>query len=661
MSASNPPLAGHTAEAPRLAWAIFAASLLLAATDAVGIAIGVPIPSSGVGLRVAHHVYDAAEVLGVGAVAALLVGLYERYVRLPSLAAFGLAAAGAVALLHDTVGDHLRRGVEISFGGHFATAGYIGYLLGLGLATPWAYAMAVRASRHPTRRLAVVGVAAAALFADQAFLRDDYQGMHAVIACGAAILGGAAVASSVRRWWADPARSTRGRALLGALALVGATGLVLPPPNAVRFELFRLPCATAPWLLARALWSPPALHAPVQAAANPWSRDRSGDHAVPPTQPRLLPDDVVVALITVDAVRADAVSDPANAALFPTLTELARVGVVFTEARAAGSQTAVSLSALFSGRPFSEQLWTEHGSANTRYLYPAEDPSTRFPELLTAHGVTTAAFEGLSFLAGDYGVVRGFHEEAMVVRGARHATSVELVDRMVGRIRHLKAGPAFLYTHLMDPHAPYDRGRTDGTERERYLSEIAVADAQIARVWHALEARFPRRWVLFVSADHGEAFGEHGIYEHGKSLYEELLRVPMIVASPLLTARRIDQRVSLVDLGPTILDAFGMETPATFLGQSLAPLLAGADVVLTRPLFAEGRLRRELVSADGLVTIEDERRKVVEVYDLTTDPGETRNLFDAEPARADGALATLRAFFAAHTRTQGGYVPPFTP
>ena len=78
-------------------------------------------------------------------------------------------------------------------------------------------------------------------------------------------------------------------------------------------------------------------------------------------------------------------------------------------------------------------------------------------------------------------------------------------------------------------------------------------------------------------------------------------------------------------------------------------------------MLAEGRLRRALTQADGLKVIDDTRRKVVEVYDLAADPGETRNLFDIEPARADPALATLRAFFAVHTRTGGGYETPYRP
>ncbi|MGH7297209.1 MAG: sulfatase, partial [Polyangiaceae bacterium] len=404
----------------------------------------------------------------------------------------------------------------------------------------------------------------------------------------------------------------------------------------------------------------PRLHAPVQLPHSPWFGDRSGQPPVPATTPRVLPEDAAVVLVTIDAVRADVLSDPANAALLPTLTALATTGVVFTQARSAGSQTALSLSALFSGRPFSSQSWTEHGHGWSRFPYPAEDSSERFPAILSAHGVTTSDFQGVAFLAGDYGVVRGFRDETVIADGAHFAKASDLVDRMMIRLRRAR-GPAFLYAHLMEPHAPHDSGRADGTERERYLSEIAVADAQIARIRRQLEARFPGRWALFVSADHGEAFGEHGTYQHGKSLYEELVHVPLLAASPAFTARHIDQRVSLVDLGPTILDLFDLPTPPSFLGESLVPLLTGHDVTLTRPLFAEGRLRRELTSREGLVTIEDLRRKVVEVYDLESDPGETRNLFDAEPARGDVGLATLRAFFGGHERKQDGYAPAFTP
>jgi arylsulfatase A-like enzyme len=164
-----------------------------------------------------------------------------------------------------------------------------------------------------------------------------------------------------------------------------------------------------------------------------------------------------------------------------------------------------------------------------------------------------------------------------------------------------------------------------------------------------------------VAADHGEAFGEHGTIYHTKTLYEELLRVPLIVRGPGIAARRIDRHVTLMDLGPTLLDVFGVDTPPGFMGQSLVPLLQGRDAPLDRPVLAEGRLRRALYFGDHLKVIEDERRKLVEVYDLLADPGEMRNLFDADSQRVLPGLAALRAFFEAHAYAKPGYSPPYKP
>jgi arylsulfatase A-like enzyme len=164
-----------------------------------------------------------------------------------------------------------------------------------------------------------------------------------------------------------------------------------------------------------------------------------------------------------------------------------------------------------------------------------------------------------------------------------------------------------------------------------------------------------------VSADHGEAFGEHATFQHTKTLYDELVRVPLLVRGPGVAPRAIDTRVGLVDLGPTILDLFGVETPASFEGQSLVPLLKGGAPALDRPLVAEGRLRRAMYLPDGLKVIEDDRRKTVEVYDLGRDPGELDNLFDRDPGRSDAAVATLRAFFTAHRSTRAGYRPVYKP
>ena len=644
----------------RLAAALLGGAALLALTDAGGIAITLPRPAAGAGLRVAHYLFDAAETLGIGALAGAAAGAFVRFVRVPGWAHVGIAIAVTASLLEVAIGENLTRVSSLVLNGRFETALFIGFRILLAVAVPGAYLLARWATKLRFLRLLPLPLALAAMAGNYLPQPDEYRGIHGVVAWGAAMVGGAAIAPFLAQWGGALWRRERGRAALAALALFAACGALVPPPNAVRFELFRLPCAVAPWVLATALWRAPRLHSPTPPPDSPWFRDRAGLPPSPPS-PRLLPEDAVVVLITIDGLRADAVEGPANDALFPTLTRLEHEGVRFTHASAAASQTPLSLAAIFSGRTFSELLWTDHGQGNTRFLYPADDTSARFPELLSAHGVPTANFASLVFLTNEFGVVRGFEEQTVTVSGIYRATAKDLIDSLIERLETADPGPLFLYTHLMEPHAPYDFGPKQGTERERYLFAAGVADAEIRRVLAVLDARFGNRWALFVSADHGEAFGEHATFGHAKTLYEELLHVPLLVRGPMFPPRTIATPVGLVDLGPTILDLFGLPTPATFLGQSLVPILAGGSTTLTRPLIAEGRLRRSLTMPDGLKVIEDLRRKLVEVYDLPTDPGETRNLFDEQPARADAALSALRAFFAVHTRGGENYVPPYKP
>ncbi len=645
----------------RVAAALIAAASLLTVVDAAAIAITLPLPAAGVGLRLAHHVFDAAETLGLGAVAALLAGAFVRFVHPPRWAAFAAAVVVSVALVYATIAEGLGRLASLTLEGEHESALFVVYLGLLGVAIPFAYLVGAWLSRRPILRFLPVVVTLVGLSANYVPFPDDFAGNHGVVAWGASLLGGAALAPLVERAGLALLRSLRGRVALGALALFALLGVVVPPPNSVRYELFRQCCAVAPWVLATTLWRTPRLHAPVTLPPSPWTQDRSAEPPVPPSVPHLLPRDAVVVLITIDAVRADVINDATNDALLPTFTALKHDGVVFTHASAPASQTALSLTTLFSGRYFSELSWIDHGVGRTRYTYPSNDDSIRFPQLLGQAGVTTANFAGLIFLANEYGVARGFAEEKVTVTGWRHARAHELIDPLVERLRHQGRGPLFLYTHLMEPHEPYDRGRQDGTPYERYVSEVAVADAQLGRVVRFLEQRFRNRWAIFVSADHGEAFGEHHTWQHGKTLYEELVHVPLIAVSPYFKPRTIDERVSLIDLGPTILDLFSVDTPPAFAGESLAPLLGGGSKVFTRPIIAEGRLRQALTQPDGLKVIEDHRRKLIEVYDLNSDPGEIHNLWDVDPARGDPALAALRAFFAVHTRTEGGYRVPYKP
>jgi len=644
-----------------LASGVFAGFALLAAVNGVAISVGVPLSSGGIPLRLAHHVFDAAETLGVGGLLAIVVGAFVRYVPLPRWALVAVALVASAGLVNRILGDYLAIEAARALDGRFATGIFVAFLTLMAVGLVAAPFLASFCSRWPVLRFFPAVIAVSAMGVNQVVLRDDYMDLHGYAALATALLGGMALGPGIEGARRALVASRRGRVALLGLGLFALFGVAIPPSNAARLELFRQPSALAPWVLAMTVWPAPRLHAPVASnalPASPWFFDRSGASAVPATSPPLLPSDAVVVLVTIDAVRADIVADPANDARFPTFAKLKREGVVFTHASAPGTQTAVSLGTVFSGLYSSEQRWKNHGSGWLLHSYPAEDPSPRFPQILSDHRVTTANVASLAFLQNDFGVARGFREETVLEHGPHAASGFRIVRALLDRLDKAGPGPLFLCAHFVDAHSPYGR-RGKGTDYERYLASVSSEDALLGRVLRALEDHFGQRWALFVSADHGEAFGDHQTYEHGKTLYEELVHVPLLARSPVFPPHEVSQRVGLVDLGPTILDLFQIASPATFEGQSLVPLLAGGNLTLTRPLLAESRLRRALTQPDGLKVIEDPRRKVVEVYDLASDPGETRNLFDVAKGRSDAALTELRAFFAVHAFRDENYEPPY--
>jgi arylsulfatase A-like enzyme len=247
--------------------------------------------------------------------------------------------------------------------------------------------------------------------------------------------------------------------------------------------------------------------------------------------------------------------------------------------------------------------------------------------------------------------------------------------------------PSFLYLHYREPHAPYDAGqpfdtlfgaaapiaRADldawvaavnagthgptGDELRRlellYDGNLALVDHEVGWVRRQLEAT--GLWdslVVILTADHGEALGEHGSVGHGPSLYEETLRVPLILRFPpalALSGRRVPALVDLLDVAPTIADVFGLlgrGVSASFQGQSLLPVVLGAPgrrEVLARsdgstPAYA-------LIDEDGKLVL-DTSLGAVAMYDLRADPAESRDLAASQPARASAYRERLRRLLA---------------
>ena len=219
-----------------------------------------------------------------------------------------------------------------------------------------------------------------------------------------------------------------------------------------------------------------------------------------------------------------------------------------------------------------------------------------------------------------------------------------------------------LWTHLFDPHSTYmDHPEFPVAKgwkfmKERYDAEVAFTDQHIGQLLKALEAAgLADKTAVVVFSDHGEAFGEHKLggeplYFHGEALYNEVLRVPLIVHVPGVPPRVVDERAQLIDVAPTVLALAGVTRPPTFHGRSLLGQLLGKDdgqarpgsevppaVAEMLPCTAWPKNERALIATlDGVeyALYAKYTDNLTEVYNLRDDPTQQKNLALAEPDKA---------------------------
>ncbi len=246
----------------------------------------------------------------------------------------------------------------------------------------------------------------------------------------------------------------------------------------------------------------------------------------------------------------------------------------------------------------------------------------------------------------------------------------------------------FLWLHYMEPHAAYRPSQAFGglpaavdAGRETFLrewqpsnktipavlrpddvsallalydGELLDVDGWVGGIWDEIERQgLADRTLLVLTADHGDEFGEHGDYGHGHSVYQELNRVPLIVVGPPVTepGRLVAEPVALLDIMPTLLDVAGAPLPEPMRGQSLLPVLGGAEPA-ARAVYSESPARRSSYDDKALrrgdhKLVYDLKLDRAELYDLRADPGETRDLSAVEAARAAAMRDELRAWTAA--------------
>lgn len=354
--------------------------------------------------------------------------------------------------------------------------------------------------------------------------------------------------------------------------------------------------------------------------------------------PEAKPDAPNVLLVVIDALRADHVGAYGyQRSTTPAIDQLAAGGVVFEAATSTSSYTLPSHASMLTGKLVHEHRveWdTSHSHLH--------DGRLNLPEVLSQAGYRTGAFSGNTFyFSREHGFGRGFlhfedyfHDAAdMFWRSAYGGILATLVRPRIGfedlpgrkRATHTNTAvqswvsrgpdrPFFVMVNYMDVHDPYlppepyatrfSKNRPEGLlnfklhepeqlsdaelqgEIDAYDGGLAYTDAHLQELVSSLRAASTRDLIVVVTSDHGEEFGEHGGYLHGRHLYFEALHVPLIVFAPgrVPAGRRVATPVSIASIPATVASILGL-SGSSFSQPSLAPLWSeSAPVEWATPL-----------------------------------------------------------------------------
>jgi len=340
-----------------------------------------------------------------------------------------------------------------------------------------------------------------------------------------------------------------------------------------------------------------------------------------------------------------------NPDVMPNLTRLARSGIVFDRAYTAYPESIKGLhSVLCSAYPAFDVPVDSYGSAECRSL----------PATLSERGYATALFHSGRFmylgmdtvvrhrgydLLADAGDIGGNHNSSFGVdEPATVQRMLQWVDAQDGR------RPFFLTYLPIAGHHPYESSAAgpfdERDEFGRYRNALHDGDASLGTLIQGLRERgLAERTLWIVFGDHGEAFGQHeGNYGHTFNLYDENVRVPLLVAAPGLLSHELHSPrvVSLVDIAPTVLDLAGVPVPEMYQGESM--LAPGARMAFFFADYSRGLLGIRDGSLKVIHAIDSGRSSL---FDLDGDPEERVNIADRDPDRVRWYVRNLKGWSAA--------------
>ena len=362
-------------------------------------------------------------------------------------------------------------------------------------------------------------------------------------------------------------------------------------------------------------------------------------------------EDFNVILVTLDTTRADRLGCYGFSRIeTPVLDGLAARGVKFERCIAQTPLTLPSHSSIFTGTlPFFHGVRDNGG-----FILPEE--MTTMAEVFKGGGYATSAFIAAYVLDSKWGLNQGFDyyydrfdlsKFEKISLGSVQRPANEVLDEALRWLGENKGSKFFTWIHLYDPHTPYEPPQpfAERYPKSPYLGEIAFVDSELARVERFLEENgLAQDTLLVIAGDHGESLGEHGESSHGFFIYQEALHVPLIFVTPMARFRglSVPAVVSLVDVMPTLLEMTGLPVPPEVQGESLVPLFFKPEDDRVRYAYSETYYPRYHYGWSELSGFQNDRYKLIiapqkELYDLTSDGDEMRDLSSAKP----GVLAEL--------------------
>lgn len=443
-----------------------------------------------------------------------------------------------------------------------------------------------------------------------------------------------------------PVRAIKQRApmaLLASLVLLAAHLLTLSRSPNIRVALFDPRSATSRSVMR--LLDPVASRlspvAKVGEAALERARQARARRQGDTTEIQGLPElqEPHVLLITIDALRPDHLGAYGyTRKISPNIDKLAGESIVFERTYTQAPHSSYSLCSLMT----SEYL---HELTDLGYPLPESTLASTFAE----SGYHTAAFytKGIFHTEGERLETyrkASFHFERFDNTDYRAAELTDAILSEWDRIIEQGEQKSLVWGHYFDVHAPYEDTSLGHKDIDRYDSEIRITDREIGRLIRGVRAKSHRPVVIAISADHGEEFREHGGVYHGSTLYDEQIRIPLIIHVPQLAPRRVatSLQTESIDIAPTLLRLAGIEPPTSMRGDDVRPLMIGHPVDLG-PAFSVVSSKKMAMQWPYKL-IADLRFNLFELYDLEHDPSERNNLVATKPAIAEQYKSDLFAW-----------------